>query len=123
MRSYLFALLLCPMAVALGQPASDLEAVVTTDIGTFRFEFAPDKAPKHVEHFITLARQGFYDGSAFHRVVSYGIIQGGDPLLKDGATPRKLWGTGGLESTRGRVQRHEARAGGGLHGQHSGQGG
>ena len=101
MRSHLFALLLCPMAAALGQPASDLEAVVTTDVGTFRFEFAPDKAPKHVEHFITLARQGYYDGSAFHRVVSYGIIQGGDPLLKDGATPRKLWGTGGLNQLAG----------------------
>jgi cyclophilin family peptidyl-prolyl cis-trans isomerase len=96
MRTRLFALLLCPLAAALGQSAADLEAVVTTDLGTFRFEFAPDKAPKHVEHFLTLARQGFYDGSAFHRVVSYGIIQGGDPLLKDAKTPRKLWGSGGL---------------------------
>ena len=89
------------MAAALGQPANDLEAVVTTDLGTFRFEFAPDKAPKHVEHFLTLARQGFYDGSAFHRVVSYGIIQGGDPLLKDAKTPRKLWGSGGLNQLAG----------------------
>ncbi len=80
----------------MAQRAADLEAVVSTDLGTFRFEFAPDKAPKHVEHFITLARQGYYDGSAFFRVVSYGIIQGGDPLLKDPKTPRNLWGTGGL---------------------------
>jgi cyclophilin family peptidyl-prolyl cis-trans isomerase len=77
-------------------PPEDLEAVVTTDLGTFRFEFAPDKAPKHVAHFIALARQGYYDGSAFHRVVAYGIIQGGDPLLKNPNTPRNLWGTGGL---------------------------
>jgi peptidyl-prolyl cis-trans isomerase B (cyclophilin B) len=96
MRSRLFALLLCPLAAALGQSASDLEAVVATDAGTFRFEFAPDKAPRHVEHFLKLARQGFYDGGAFHRVVGFGIIQGGDPLLKDAKTPRKLWGTGGL---------------------------
>ena len=101
MRSRLFALLLCPMAAALGQSANDLEAVVTTGLGTFRFAFAPDKAPKHVEHFITFARQGFYDGSAFHRVVSYGIIQGGDPLLKDAKTPRKLWGSGGLNQLAG----------------------
>ena len=89
------------MAAALGQSANDLEAVVTTGLGTFRFAFAPDKAPKHVEHFITLARQGFYDGSAFHRVVSYGIVQGGDPLLKDAKTPRKLWGSGGLNQLAG----------------------
>ncbi len=90
------ALLFLPLAAALAQPAAELEAVVTTDMGVFRFEFAPGKAPKHVEHFLTLARQGFYDGSAFHRVVPYGIIQGGDPLLKDAKTPRKLWGSGGL---------------------------
>jgi cyclophilin family peptidyl-prolyl cis-trans isomerase len=94
MRSLLVLALLIPGAAA--QSPADLEAVVTTEAGTFRFEFAADKAPKHVEHFIALARQGYYDGSAFHRVVAYGIIQGGDPLLKDPATPRKLWGTGGL---------------------------
>src|SRR5580692_10947570 len=75
---------------------ADLEAVVTTELGAFRFEFAPDKAPQHVEQFITLARQGYYEGSAFHRVIANGIIQGGDPLLKNPATPRNLWGTGGL---------------------------
>jgi cyclophilin family peptidyl-prolyl cis-trans isomerase len=93
MRAILtLALFLAPCAIA----QSDLEAVVSTDLGTFRFEFAPDKAPKHVAHFIELARQGFYDGSAFHRVVSYGMIQGGDPLLKNPKTARNLWGSGGL---------------------------
>ena len=87
---------LLAMGCGLAQTAADVEAVVETEAGTFRFEFAPDKAPKHVEHFIQLARSGFYDGSAFHRVVAYGIIQGGDPLLKDAKTPRKLWGSGGL---------------------------
>ena len=77
-------------------PASELEAVVSTSLGNFRFEFAPDKAPKHVEQFIRLARQGYYDGTAFFRVFANGLIQGGDPLLKDPKTPRNLWGTGGL---------------------------
>jgi cyclophilin family peptidyl-prolyl cis-trans isomerase len=75
---------------------AEVEAVVTTDLGTFRFEFAPDRAPKHVEQFIERARQGYYDGSAFHRVVANGIIQGGDPLLKNPKTPKALWGSGGL---------------------------
>jgi len=77
-------------------PPEDLEAVVATDLGAFRFEFAAGKAPKHVEQFLTLARQGYYDGSAFFRVVANGIVQGGDPLLKDPKTARELWGAGGL---------------------------
>src|ERR1700733_5831934 len=81
---------------AWAQGPGDVEAVVATDLGTFRFEFAADKAPKHVEQFIARARQGYYDGSAFHRVVANGIIQGGDPLLKNPKTPKTLWGTGGL---------------------------
>ena len=82
-----------PMVLASG---ADLEAVVTTEMGEFRFEFAPDKAPQHVAQFLKLAREGYYDGSAFFRVVTGGMIQGGDPLLKDAKTPRNLWGTGGL---------------------------
>jgi cyclophilin family peptidyl-prolyl cis-trans isomerase len=93
-RSFLF--LVVTFAAALAQSPGEMEAVVTTDLGTFRFEFAQNKAPKHVEQFIRLAGQGYYDGSAFHRVVANGIIQGGDPLLKNPKTPKNLWGTGGL---------------------------
>jgi len=78
-------------------PVGDAEAVVTTSLGEFRFEFQPDKAPRHVRQFMERAGQGYYDGSAFFRVVLNGIIQGGDPLLKDPKTPRKRWGTGGLQ--------------------------
>ncbi len=78
------------------EEAAKLEAVVTTDLGVIRFEFLPTKAPKHVQAFIKNARTGFYDGSAFHRVISRGLIQGGDPLLKDPKTPRSRWGTGAL---------------------------
>ena len=94
---------------ASAQPATEVEAVVTTSLGTFRFEFFPDKAPKHVEQFLHLARQGYYDGSAFHRVLLNGMIQGGDPLLKDPKTPRNLWGTGGLNMLAGEISdlKHE----------------
>ncbi len=81
---------------AFAQSAADLEAVVTTDLGSFRFEFAPDKAPRHVAEFISRAGKGYYDGGAFHRAVANGIIQGGDPLLKNPKTRKNLWGTGGL---------------------------
>jgi cyclophilin family peptidyl-prolyl cis-trans isomerase len=78
------------------EEAAKLEAVVTTELGSFRFEFYTDKAPKHVLNFIKLARQGYFDGSAFHRVIERAFIQGGDPLLKNPATPKERWGSGGL---------------------------
>jgi len=91
----LLALILSPL-VAWPQTPADSEAVVETDLGSFRIEFAPDKAPKHVEQFLKLARQGYYDGGAFFRVVPNGMIQGGDPQLKDPKSPREQWGGGGL---------------------------
>ena len=78
------------------EEAAKLEAVITTDAGVIRFEFFPAKAPKHVQAFIKNAKAGFYDGSAFFRAIKYGIIQGGDPLLKDSKTPRAKWGSGAL---------------------------
>jgi len=84
-----------PPPVSLDE-ATSLEAVITTDLGVIRFEFFPDKAPKHVQAFIKNARAGFYDSSAFHRAIRLGVIQGGDPLLKDQKTPRARWGSGAL---------------------------
>lgn len=92
-RCLVFLLIGCG---AWAQGPAEVEAVVATDLGTFRFEFAADKAPRHVEQFIARARQGYYDGSVFHRVVANGIVQGGDPLLKNTRTPKAQWGTGGL---------------------------
>ncbi|MDB6022388.1 MAG: peptidyl-prolyl cis-trans isomerase cyclophilin type, partial [Pedosphaera sp.] len=69
-------------------------AVIKTTAGEMVVEFWPDVAPKTVENFKTLANQGFYDGTAFHRIVKGFMIQGGDPLTKD-ADKESQWGTGG----------------------------
>ena len=69
-------------------------AVITTSEGEMTVEFWPDVAPKTVENFKALARQGFYDGTCFHRVIKDFMIQGGDPLTKDPAKEGS-WGTGG----------------------------
>jgi peptidyl-prolyl cis-trans isomerase B (cyclophilin B) len=69
-------------------------AVIKTTEGEMVVEFWPDVAPKTVENFKTLAKKGFYDGTAFHRIIKGFMIQGGDPLTKD-AGKEAQWGTGG----------------------------
>jgi len=69
-------------------------AVIKTSEGEMVLEFWSDVAPGHVENFKKLARQGFYDGTCFHRVIKGFMIQGGDPLTKDEAS-KSRWGTGG----------------------------
>lgn len=85
-----------PEPAITAEQAAQLEAVITTDLGVIRFEFSFDKAPRHVQQFVKLARSGSYDGSAFFRVIARGVIQGGDPLLKDPQTARERWGSGAL---------------------------
>ncbi len=54
-------------------------AIVETTKGTFRIELRPDIALETVNSFIFLAREGFYDGVTFHRVIPGFVAQGGDP--------------------------------------------
>lgn len=68
-------------------------AVITTTKGDLTLEFWPDVAPGHVENFKKLAKQGFYDGTAFHRIIKGFMIQGGCPNTKAGG--RGMPGTGG----------------------------
>lgn len=67
-------------------------AVIKTTEGEMVVKFWPEVAPKTVENFKKLARDGFYDGTAFHRIVKGFMIQGGDPLSK---TDDEMVGTGG----------------------------
>src|SRR5688500_6535883 len=96
MRSFVrwtgFALLLCLFS-ACGREESPVSspatastnevAVIETTEGTMVAEFWPDVAPKTVENFKKLARDGFYNSTSFHRIVKGFMIQGGDPLTKD----------------------------------------
>lgn len=80
------------------------QAVVETSAGTFIIELAPAEAPATTAYFMKVAGEGGYDGTTFHRMVKYGIVQGGDPLSRDTAK-RAQYGTGGLN-----VLKDEARA-------------
>lgn len=69
-------------------------AVIKTSEGEMVVQFWSDAAPKTVENFKKLARQGFYDGTIFHRIVKAFMIQGGDPNSKD-AAKEDSYGQGG----------------------------
>jgi peptidyl-prolyl cis-trans isomerase B (cyclophilin B) len=71
----------------------DEQAVIKTSYGEMTVAFWPDVAPKTVENFKKLARAGFYDGTAFHRIIKGFMIQGGCPNTKAGQ--KGMPGTGG----------------------------
>jgi peptidyl-prolyl cis-trans isomerase B (cyclophilin B) len=81
-------------AAAPAAASGDEVAVIKTTEGDMVIQFWPEAAPKTVENFKKLAKQGFYDGTCFHRVIKGFMIQGGDPLTKDPAAEDR-WGTGG----------------------------
>ena len=60
-------------------PTATYTAVIETSAGEIHLELWPDKAPQTVGNFVGLARQGFYDGTIFHRVIHDFMIQGGCP--------------------------------------------
>ena len=100
MKSILINLLAAVLAVASvnaeeQKPMNSAKevAVIKTSEGEMVAEFWPEVAPNTVENFKKLARTGFYDGTAFHRIVKGFMIQGGDPLTKDPAKESR-YGTG-----------------------------
>jgi peptidyl-prolyl cis-trans isomerase B (cyclophilin B) len=100
MKSILINLLAATLAVASvtaeeQKPMNSANevAVIKTSEGEMVAEFWPEVAPNTVENFKKLARSGFYDGTAFHRIVKGFMIQGGDPLTKDPAKESR-YGTG-----------------------------
>ena len=70
-----------------------IKAEIVTEKGVMKAELYEKETPKTVENFVKLAKEGFYDGLAFHRVIPDFVIQGGCPFSKDMSNPRV--GTGG----------------------------
>ena len=66
-------------------------AVITTSKGVVKMRFFPEEAPKAVENFKTLAKDGYYDGLTFHRVINEFMVQTGDPTAT-GTGGESCWG-------------------------------
>ncbi len=71
--------------------AGDVLAVIKTNMGDIKVKLFPDKAPKTVENFTTHAKNGYYNGLIFHRVIKDFMIQGGDPT-GTGMGGESIWG-------------------------------
>ena len=71
--------------------AGDLVAVMHTNMGDISIRLFPEFAPKTVENFTTHAKNGYYDGIVFHRVIKDFMIQGGDPTAT-GCGGESIWG-------------------------------
>ncbi|MFI0434686.1 MAG: peptidylprolyl isomerase [Parachlamydiaceae bacterium] len=65
---------------------------IETNLGTFEVALRPDIAPKASENFLTHAKEGYYNGIIFHRVIKGFMIQGGDPT-GTGRGGKSIWGT------------------------------
>ena len=70
---------------------NDTVAVIKTNLGDIKVKFFPEHAPKAVENFITHAKNGYYNGIIFHRVIKDFMIQGGDPT-GTGMGGQSIWG-------------------------------
>lgn len=71
--------------------SNDTVAVIKTTMGDIKVKFFPEHAPKAVENFTTHAKNGYYDGIIFHRVIRDFMIQGGDPN-GTGMGGKSIWG-------------------------------
>ena len=68
--------------------------IIKTNFGSIKLGLLPELAPETVRNFVTLAKNGIYDGTLFHRVIPGFMIQGGDPNTKD-PNKKSQWGMGG----------------------------
>ena len=71
--------------------SGDIVAVMKTNMGDIKIKLFPKEAPKTVENFTTHAKNGYYNGLIFHRVIKDFMIQGGDPT-GTGMGGESIWG-------------------------------
>ncbi|MBE9532408.1 MAG: peptidylprolyl isomerase [Proteobacteria bacterium] len=79
-----------------GKKMAELEktkVIIQTEHGDIEIKFFPDIAPNHVNNFVKLAKEGFYNDTLFHRVIPGFMIQGGDPNTK--TQDKRSYGQGG----------------------------
>ncbi len=74
-----------------GIESGDTVAVMHTNMGDIEIKLFPENAPKTVENFTTHAKNGYYNGLIFHRVIKDFMIQGGDPT-GTGMGGESIWG-------------------------------
>lgn len=86
----LFSLIV--FAVMNTSPSLPKTATIKTNHGNIVLQLHPDKTPKTVENFTTLAERGKYDDTIFHRVIKGFMIQGGDFTNRDGTGGESIWG-------------------------------
>ncbi len=84
-------------------PSKTYQATIETNRGNIVLDLDPKNAPKTVNNFVFLARQGFYDGLKFHRVINNFMIQGGDPTGVGSGGPGYRF----EDETRGNPLKHE----------------
>lgn len=84
-------------------------AIISTSYGDMTLSFWSDVAPKTVENFKKLARAGFYDGTAFHRIIKGFMVQGGCPNTKAGAKGMPGTGDPGYKVKAEFNEKHHAR--------------
>ena len=81
------------MISQLAKPVSgETVATMKTSMGDIKIRLFPEAAPKTVENFTTHAKNGYYDGLIFHRVINDFMIQGGDPT-GTGCGGQSIWGS------------------------------
>ncbi len=73
-------------------PKKTYRADIETNRGTIQLELYPQYAPETVNNFVFLAREGYYDGVSFHRVIPNFVIQGGDPTGTGAGGPGYTFG-------------------------------
>lgn len=107
MRKRLLLLTSIILSLATSMVLASPQVRLDTNLGTITLELAEDQAPKTVENFLGYVREGFYDGTIFHRVIDGFMIQGGgftaDFQQKETRPPIRNEADNGLKNQRGTI--------------------